>query len=278
MKISGIVLVAAMAAMNVGGEDRILRIDGSNGARPLFAAFLEAFSEKHAGVEIELGEGMTTSERLEALDRGTIHLASASHGIEAERLKPYDAVAIRFARMAVVFAVHESAGVSNLSSAEICSIYEGKITNWKAVRGPDLEIVRLMRPDDEVDAEVVRAGVSGMKNLQWNEEVGILQKSGEMAEALASTPGAIGVTTLIRALNGGGVKVVSLDGVHPGAANRDGEVYPLYRDFYVIVPPRPSKEALQFLNFVKSPEARKVAMEGHAEYFPGEISHHSDVR
>ena len=278
MKISGMVLVVAIATAAFGGEERNLHIDGSNGARPLFQALTEAFSKSDPAISIELGEGMSTTERLEALEAGRIHLASASHGIEAEKLKPFEAVALRFAKMAVVFGVHETAGVSDLSAIEISSIYTGAISNWKEVGGADLEIVRLMRPDDEVDTELVRAGIPGLKELRWDEEVRIIQKSGELAKELASTPGAIGVTSLVRAMSAESIEVVALDGIHPVNVKADQKSYPLYRDFYVIVPSKPSNEAIQFLRFIDSSRAGKAMADSFAENSPGEIGPYLEAR
>ena len=151
--LAGIATLAALALGQSGAwaQNRIL-IDGSTGTAPLVAALGKAFTAKQ-GVEVEIGKGLGTKARFEALAAGKIDIAMASHGLKVDEVTRMGLSVFPIAKTPVVFAVHESAKVGDLTQAQLCAIYEGKRTNWKELGGPDLAIVAHTRPDSEVDTE-----------------------------------------------------------------------------------------------------------------------------
>lgn len=63
--------VGALLAIGVHGQttEKIV-IDGSTGGMPLAAALAKAFQERNPGVTIEMGKGLGTKARLQALAEG----------------------------------------------------------------------------------------------------------------------------------------------------------------------------------------------------------------
>lgn len=254
--------LATMAALVLGQssgqtQSRIL-VDGSTGTAPLVAALGKAFADKH-GVEVEIGKGLGTKARFEALAGAKIDIAMASHGLNVDEVRRMGFSVVPIAKTPVVFAVHESAKVGNLTHAQICAIYEGNHTNWKELGGPDLTIVAHTRPDSEVDAEVVRAGVSCLSAMKFPAAVKVMERSGDMAKALAATPGAFGMTSAtVVEQSEGKVKALTLDGVAANEGNVAAGQYRLTRDAFLVTRNDASPGVKAFIDFVRSTDGAAV--------------------
>jgi phosphate transport system substrate-binding protein len=175
--------------------ERII-VDGSTGVTPLVAALAKSYEAQHAGTTIQIGKGMGTKARIEALADGKIHIAMASHGLNVREIEQRAMTVYEIGKVAVVFGVNAGVPVAALTDAQVCEIYSGELTNWKALGEPDLTIAPFARPDSEVDTEVVRDQIPCLKTMKFPDSVKVAPKTAEMAEALASTPGAFGMTTM----------------------------------------------------------------------------------
>jgi phosphate transport system substrate-binding protein len=232
-----------------------MKIDGSTGAMPLVAALAKIYEAKTPGYKIDIGSGLGTKARIDALKSGSIDLAVASHGLNIDELMKDGMAVDKIARTAVVFGVNAGVPIAGLSQGQICAIYSGSVTNWNAVGGPDFAIAARTRPDSEVDAEVVRAAISCLKTLKMPETVKVMPRGGDMAKELAATTGAIGMTsTTVIEQSGGKIKALSLDGVAPTEANLIADNYRLVREVFLVTKADASPATKAFLDFVKSAE------------------------
>jgi phosphate transport system substrate-binding protein len=252
-----LVLAAAGNPSPASTQQKIL-IDGSTGTAPLVSALGKAFTSKHA-VVVELGKGLGTKARFEALSAGKIDVAMASHGLNVADIAAMGMMVHRIAMTPVVFAVHESVRIDGLTDAQICTIYEGRQDNWKDFGGSDLAIAPLARPDSEVDAEVVRGGIGCFKGLKFPVSVRVLERAGDMAGALAETSGAIGMTSMTFVEQSKGkIKALALNHI---AASEDNVVagrYGLTRDSFLVTRNAPSPQVKAFIDFVSGPEGAVV--------------------
>ena len=95
--------------------------------------------------------------------------------------------------------------------------------------------------------------------LQMPETVKVMPKSGEMAQALAATAGAIGMTTMtVVEQSQARIKAVSLRGMAPTANNVQRHAYTLTRDSFLVVKASPSPAVSRVLDFVRSAEGTGV--------------------
>ncbi len=235
-----------------------LVIDGSTGTAPLVAALGKAFTDK-TGVAVEVGKGLGTRARFEALAATKIDIAMASHGLKTGEVAAMGMTVHRIAMTPVVFAVHQSARVNGLTDAQVCAIYAGRSRNWNEFGGPDLVVAPLTRPDSEVDAEVMRDGIACLKGLQMPDIVKVMLRAGDMAKALAETPGGIGMTSAtVVEQSQGKVKPLALNGVPPSEAEVASGRYRLTRDAFLVTRNAASPELAAFIGFVSSPEGAAV--------------------
>ena len=251
--------VATLFMATMASAQTTLKIDGSTGAMPLVDALAKAHAAKTPSVKFEIGKGLGTKARIEALKSDSINIAVASHGLKIDDLVKQGMAVYEIARTAVVFGVHNAVSVNSLSPAQICSIYSGDSTNWKQVGGPDLLIAARTRPDSEVDTEIVRDGIACLKTLKIQEPIKVMQRGGDMAKELAATVGAIGMTTTtVTEQSSGKIRALALDGVVPTEANVTAGSYRLVREVFLVVKENTSPAAKAFLAFVRSAEGASV--------------------
>jgi phosphate transport system substrate-binding protein len=230
-----------------------IRIDGSTGVAPLVAALAKAYQAKQPAITIEIGKGLGTKVRIEALAAGTIDVAMASHGLAVSELTKAGMTVHEIARTPVVFAVNASVSVDTLTAEQICAVYAGSGTNWKEFGGPDLAIAPRTRPDSEVDAEVVRDGVACLKSLKMIEAAKVMQRGGDMAAELAAAPGTIGMTTAtVVEQSGGKIRALALNGVRADEDNVRAGRYKLVREAFLVTKAGASPAVMAFIAFVQS--------------------------
>jgi phosphate transport system substrate-binding protein len=253
-----VVAIVAASVLSPAAAQQKIAIDGSTGTAPLVAALGKAFTAK-SNVAVEIGKGLGTKARFEALSSGKIDVAMASHGLNVAQVTGMGMTVHRIAMTPVVFAVHDSVKIDGLTDAQICAVYAGRIRNWKELGGPDLAIAPLTRPETEVDAEVVRSGIGCFKDLKLAEGIKSLARAGDMAKALADTTGGIGMTSAtVVEQSRGKVKAVALNGVAANEASVAAGRYRLTRDAFLVIGKAPSAPVKAFIDFVKSAEGAAV--------------------
>ena len=160
----GAFALGALLAIGAHGQttERIV-IDGSTGGMPLAAALAKAFQERNPGVMIEIGKGLGTKPRIQALAEGKIDIALASHGLNIGDITRQGMAVHEIASVAVVFGVNAGVPVAKITTQQICDVYAGKTSNWKSLGGPEMEIAARTRPDSEVEVKrsAIAEGCSG---------------------------------------------------------------------------------------------------------------------
>lgn len=247
----------------------VVRIDGSNGVLPLAAALRRAFEAENEDVDVVLGAGLGSKARIEALLSGSIDIALASHGLDFTDLARRGLTAHRIAATPVVFAVHADVPLRNLAARELCDIYAGRVANWSALGGPPLPVRALLRPESEVDTEVVRAGLPCMKDLVLGPGVARAETTKDMVQALQDTPGGIGLTTSTAVRQSiVALRALSVDGVAPTPGNVAEGRYPLVRPAYFVTATSPAPAVRRFLEFVRDERGASVIVASGAQPVP----------
>lgn len=256
---ASLTLGVLLAAPALGqATDRIV-IDGSSGVLPLAVSLGKAFQERNPDVHVEFGSGLGTRARIQALTDGKIDVALASHGLDADEIRRAGMAAHEIARIAVVFGVNAGVTVANVTAQQVCDMYAGKITSWSVLGGPDVKIAPRTRPDAEVDAEVVRANIQCLSELRMPGTVGVMPKSGDMANELAAVAGSFGMTTMtVVEQSQGRIRALSMDGTAPTAENVVRKTYPLVRESLFVTRAAPTPAVARFLAFARSPAGAQV--------------------
>ena len=243
----------------------VVRIDGSNGVIPLASALRRAFGDQDESLDIVIGTGLGGKERLDALADHSIDIALASHGLDLAELARRGMTAHRIALTPVVFAVHSDVTQRDLRARDVCDIFLGRITNWASLGGPDLKVRPYMRPEAEVDTEIVRASLPCMKSIVFPPSITIARTTSEMLAVLQNTPGAIGVTTSTAVRQSiVALRSLSIDSVTPLPENVTSGRYPLSRPAYFVTLTTPSRPVERFLEWVRGDRGAAVIIENGA--------------
>ena len=238
-----------------------IALDGSTGMLPLARALVTAYQQKSPSSEVEIGKGLGTGARLEALAGNKIQIALASHGIKPEDVQKGNLRVIEVAKGAIVFAINGSVPMTDITEAQVCDIYSGKVQNWQSFGGPNVPIVVLTRPPTEVDPEVIRAKIRCFAQLKEVETAKVMARGGDMAAGLADTPNAIGMTSMtVVEQSAGKVKALTINGVAPTPENVKNGRYFLTRDFLFVTKDKPTADIKKFLDFVLSSEGDRVIL------------------
>ncbi|GMR21455.1 MAG: hypothetical protein BMS9Abin36_2056 [Gammaproteobacteria bacterium] len=164
-----------------------------------------------------------------------------------------------FAIEPIVILVHRDNPVTNLSSSQVRAIFRGDITNWAEVGGADKPIVVVTRLHCKQRPghwkTILPAPALFRKDrLNVRSAAEMVKRVGDFTEAIGHT----GATWNFD--DHGGVKVITVDGNAPNAANLKAKSYPFYRTLSAVTHGTISKELKGMLKEVqKGPGFRKLA-------------------
>lgn len=246
---------------------------GSDTLVNLALAWAEAYHASHPEISIAVtGGGSGTG--IAALINGTVDLANASRAISPEeeaaaQSNGIDPVEFVVARDAIAVIVHPSNPVDNMTLQQVSDIYSGKIENWREVGGEDRPIVTLSRETNSgthiyfLEA-VVRLGEEDNDTL-FSPETLLLPSSEGITAEVRDNPNAIGYDGLGYVTDD--VKTVDLghdpDGPfwQPSVETVNTGDYPISRDLYMYTAGEPSGIVLDYLDWIRSPEAQEIVLE-----------------
>ncbi len=259
------------AACNQSGQDSTVgdagdalpavHIDGSNGVMPLMHALADAYTAQNPQASITFGQGLGSRTRLDSLRAGVMDIAIASHGLDTAQLRAEGLVVHRIAETPVVVGVNAaSVSLAGLATAQLCDVLAGRVTSWRQLGdGRDLPVQVIVRPESEVDMEVLRDRVPCAQLIAISPNARVVEETNDMAEALTNTDGAIGITTAtVTQQSEGAIRALSLDGVLPNPLTVMQGTYSLVRSSYLITRPDANVGVTAFLSFIASPSGARV--------------------
>ncbi len=245
---------------------------GSDTIVNLALAWAEEYQKQHADIRISVTGG-GSGIGLAALINKTTDIANASRAIKAEEIalaekNGFEPVQFIVARDAIAVIVNPHNPINQLTLQQISLIYQGKINNWKELGGDDRPIVRLSRETNSGThvfflETVVRLGSTTDKSLFSPDTLLLPSSEGIIAE-VSSNPNAIGydglgyiqpsVKTLGIATQEGG------NYVKPSVNSVNDKTYSVSRDLYMYTRGDPHDTILDYLNWIRSPEAQKIVL------------------
>ena len=244
-------------------ETETISVTGSTTVLPIAQLAAEAYMDTHPAADIQVSGG-GSSVGVKAAGAGTADIGMASRDLKSSESETYpDLVQHVVAKDAIAIIVNPANTVSDLSVAQIKSIYRGDVTNWKDVGGPDEIIVVVGRDSASGTREYFHSAVMDKEDFT----TGQLEKNsnGAVRQTVAQTPGAIGYVGL--GYIDAGVKAVP---VNTGATTVDASVetvisgeYPIARGLNMFTVGEPEGLAAEYLAFIMSPDGQVlVADEG----------------
>ncbi|MBI4686927.1 MAG: substrate-binding domain-containing protein [Nitrospirae bacterium] len=213
--------------------------------------------ERLTGVNM-LVRGGGSAAGIEDLRSGSVDFAAACrHRLDTD---PEDIKFIQVAWDALVFIVHKSNPVSDVSLDDIRAIYAGKIAGWKQLKGSDAPI--------KLFISRARKGLSGVENstremvLKGHEPVEtsntiFLASTGIVEQMVEKTAEGFATTGFLSARKRD-VKMLNVNGIYPTRENISSGKYLLKRPLFLLAPQNPKPEVKKFIEFALSKKGQEL--------------------
>ena len=224
---------SALFLWGASAEEMKIVFDGSTTVGPLAKAFAEYYMQHNSDVKITVAES-GSGNGAKSLINGTCHIANMSRF-----MKPAEAGAAMekgilpvphvVALDGIAVIVHPANPVSGLSIEQIAAVYTGKVTNWKAVGGPDVPIVVISRDTNSGTYECFEELALGKQKMAAGVEY--VGSNGGIRQRVQTTQAAIGYVGL--GFVDRTVKAVAVDGVPASRQTVVSGRYPIARPLFM---------------------------------------------
>lgn len=257
-----IAVLAAGCTQQPGDGQRVtLKVTGSTTVLPIAQKAADAYMNDHASTDIQVTGG-GSSVGVQAIGEKTADIGMSSRELKAEEKTRYPELqATVIASDGIAIIVNKANTVNGLTLAQLRGIYNGTITNWNAVEGPDQVIVVVGRDSASGTREFFWESVMKKENFTATQ----LEKNsnGAIRQTIVQTPGAIGYVGLgyvdpeVKAVP------VMVNGVPVQATVQTvlNGAYPISRPLLMITQGPPSGLARSYLDFILSPAGQKIVTE-----------------
>ena len=159
----------------------------------------------------------------------------------------------------VCIVVHPSNPVNALTSEQVRDIYTGKITRWKQLGGPDIQIVAISRDTSSGTYETFENFV--MKDQKLAPSVEYVSTNPQAFARVKNTRGAIGYVGFGFVQTG--VKALILDGITPSRQTILSGKYPVSRPLFMFTNGYPALGSIaqKFITFYLTERGQEVIEE-----------------
>ncbi len=197
---------------------------------------------------------------LEDLKSGKVDFAaSCRHSLPGD---PADIEFIQVAWDALVFIVHKSNPLDNITLSDVRAIYTGKIVNWKQLKGSDTAInIYISRPHkghglSGVETSTKELLLEGNDPLETPNTM-FLASTGIVEQMVEKTANGF-ATTGFSSARKRDLKMLKVDGIYPDKKNIISGKYPFKRPLFLLTQKGPKPEVKKFVDFVLSKQGQEL--------------------
>jgi phosphate transport system substrate-binding protein len=251
-----ILLVLILGQYAVASEPLIWA--GCGITKKAFMGELAAAYKRRYGVDIAL-EGGGATKGIRRISDQSVHIGGTCRPKLDANAEESFAQLVPVAWDALVVIVHQDNPVDDISMAQLKALYDGKITNWKELGGPDRPISLMVRK-----GKISGVGLT-LRELVFHDlehefvSEHVFPSSGPLEKAIERNVDAIGVTGISSARKRD-VKLLKLEGKYPNYDTvRTGE-YLLYRPLYIAFNSANARydEVKRFVDFAHTRAGREI--------------------
>ena len=236
-------------------------VDGSTTVLPIMQVSAETYMQARPEVFIYISGGGSGNGIKSLLD-GLTDIAMSSRDMtavemEAAKAKGINPVRTVLALDALVPIVHPSNPVTDISMYQLRDIYAGRIVGWKALDGPEANIVVISR---ESSSGTYRGWSDLVMKGEKIKPGALLQvSSGMVLQIVSGNSKAIGY--LAYGYLNKYVKKMTIDGVEAEYGNIVSGKWPIVHHLYLFTNGEPSGETAAFINYLIDPDKGQKIIE-----------------
>ena len=237
----------------------VYRIGGGDAALSVVQALADAFAAKHPGVKFTYDTTLGSDGGVNLAAQRVVDLGMASRELTEAESEMVERVLVGVAGTGLV--VHQSNALKDLTTAQVESIYSGKVSDWSALGlSKPLPVIPLVREKGSSARATFENYVYGGKPTYGG---GVLEIQGgdQIRQAVAGQPGAIGMVGVTGDESSPpGTHIVTIDGISPTKLALQDGTYKLRRPLYLVRgrngEQRPG--VVEFLVFVRSADGQRI--------------------
>lgn len=259
----GVVLTGCAGSAQASSS--AVQASGSTTVAPVASDAAEAL--KGQGLKITVATQGGSAGGISQLGSKQIQVALSSKPLSDEDRKTYpntDFVPTQIGADAVGIIITKEVadgGVKNLTKEQVKGLFEGTITNWKQVGGPDLNVFVYDKEPGRGTREVLDKFVYGKGKPPLppqSANYAVVGGNLETRNKLESTRGSIAPLSTGFIEGRDGLVAVPLDGVAPTLENVASSKYPMTRPLFMITDGQPKGAVKQYIDYLLSPEGQKL--------------------
>lgn len=235
-----------------GSAHQEVIVTGSTTLLPIAEVSGEMYAKDHPDTSI-LVSGLGSSAGIESVSTGSSDIGTSSRELKgAEPGLGLDDTPVAFDAIAVI--VNPRNPIDGLTSDEVRGIFAGEITNWREVRGPDMEIGIVNRDEASGTREAFNKIL--MRDATFDRGAVVLPGTGQVRAVVAQVEGSIGYISL--GFVNDEVKPIAIDGVEPSEATVVSGDYLIQRTLHFFTKGTVSDAAQDYIDYVLSPDVQDV--------------------
>ena len=254
-------LLTALLVAPLGAGAAVLKINGSTTVTLPVAEAAEILrAEKKLEITVDTQGG--SSGGISMLADGQVEIGmSSKHVGDADRAKfpKVQFVETHIGEDAVALIVSKDVwegGVKNLTKEQVRSLYEGKVSNWKQIGGPDQRVAFFNKEPGRGTWEVFTHWLYGDSKKAPQVSLPEVGGNEETRNKVASTRGAISQLSASwadgKTVFALGIRSDSGDTIRPTPAKIANHTYPMSRPLFLLTNGAPKAEAKNFIDFLLS--------------------------
>lgn len=254
------------ASAGGGGDRATLRVSGSTTVNPVAVDAAEVLRKQ--GMRITVDSQGGSAGGIAQVGRGQVDIAMSSKPIAAEDKEMFpsvDFVATEIGQDAVGIVVRREvvdAGVTSLTKGQARALFEARVTNWKELGGPDLQVFVYDKEPGRGTREQLDKYLYGPEGKAPpppnSDNFAVVGGNEETRAKLLSTPGSVGPLSTSFIAGYPKLASVALDGVEPTVASIKDGSYPISRPLFLVTNGSPSGAAKRFIDYVLSDAGQEL--------------------
>jgi phosphate transport system substrate-binding protein len=253
LKLAFLLSAFIFLASCAGRQEAAVVAAGSTSVLPYAEILVQEYAKQYPGKIVEV-QGGGSSAGIMAIRSDIAHIGMSSRNLRGDEL---DLWHTEIAKDGLAIIIHPDNPIENLTREQLRDIYAAVITNWSEVGGSDARIHLVTREEGSGTRSAFEELVMGDARITPR---AIVQNfNGAIRQIIADDPHAIGFISLgLVDVGEKPVKAAGIDGVAPTRENVINSDYVLYRSFWFVTMEEPEGYVRAFIDFVFSPEGRRI--------------------
>ncbi len=238
------------------GLEGTINIAGGTAHIPVMKEAAKQIMTKNPKISITVAGG-GSGVGVKQVGEGLVEIGNTGRPLKDGEVKEYGLVSYPFAIDGVAVAVHPKNPVRDVTPAQVKSIYDGSVTNWKELGGNDAPISLYTREDGSGTREVFVEKAINKGDI--SQKAAIVSSNGAMKTSLSKDVNGIGYVGIGHV--DASIKALAISGIAATQESAANGTYPVTRKLFMNTKEKVSPLVSAFISFILDSPEGKAAIE-----------------